>query len=144
MYSPACICNQEDATKTSFADGSFALVIDKGCADMFALSDDVGTLGRYFAEVVRLLRVGGVFAIVTAWTPERRAERLGPLPLKLVSSSATRCQHVHALQSIHAPPPAVTAVMDHGPWTVGGAHPGVTGSCHLLPLSGPACPRGGI
>jgi hypothetical protein len=77
--------SQEDATRTSFADGSFALVIDKGVADTFALSDDAGTLGRYLAEVVRLLRVGGVFAVVTAWTAERRAQRLGPpLPLKLV------------------------------------------------------------
>jgi hypothetical protein len=41
------------------------------------MSEDLTALGKYLGEVSRLLRVGGYFAVCTAWTPERRAERLG-------------------------------------------------------------------
>ena len=66
----------EDALATSFADGAFALVLDKGCADVFALSDDATALQRYAKEAARLTAAGGFCVLVTAWTAERRAERL--------------------------------------------------------------------
>ena len=52
------------------------LLLDKGCADVFALSDDATALPKYAREVVRLTAAGGFCVLVTAWTAERRQERL--------------------------------------------------------------------
>ena len=70
----------QDSAATSYANGAFQLVLDKGMADCFALrsedyAEDTGerkALIAYLGEVRRLLKPGGYFAVVTAWTPDRR------------------------------------------------------------------------
>ena len=81
----------ENALSVSYGDGSFSLVLDKGCADFFALSNEgepLAQLAAYGKEISRIVAPGGYFAMVTAWTEDRRAERARLFhPLKLVSTT---------------------------------------------------------
>ena len=91
----------ENALCTSYADRSFKLVLDKGCADMFALNNDAGQLVTYAAEAARLTADGGYCVVVTAWDLERRVERCKLFaPLRLVSTTL-----------VHQHGPAQTNVM---------------------------------
>lgn len=89
----------ENCLKTSYADGSFALVLDKALADSLALSKDPSHLVDYAAEAARLTAPGGYCAVVTAWDAKRRAERCKLFaPLKLVQTALV---HRHGPASTH-------------------------------------------
>ncbi len=84
---PAVDFAVENALRTSYADRSFVLVLDKGCADMFALNSDETQLATYAAEAARLTSKGGYCVVVTAWDASRREERCKLFaPLQLVST----------------------------------------------------------
>merc|ERR1712151_1025049 len=68
-----------DATQLSFADSSFDLVLEKSLLDTFLcmpLSTRVGTIAQYFCEVLRVLRVGGIFLCISFGKPEDRLPHL--------------------------------------------------------------------
>jgi len=59
-----------DITKTTFADGEFGVVLDKGTLDAIFSHDDGdetvhATVERMFVEILRVLKVGGRYVCVT-------------------------------------------------------------------------------
>ena len=87
LHPPTLDFAVENALRTSYADRSFALVLDKGCADMFALNSDETQLATYAREAARLTAEGGYCVVVTAWDAARREERCKLFaPLRLLST----------------------------------------------------------
>lgn len=58
----------EDATKTSFSDQSFSVILDKGTLDALSINDSeivADLITQYFSEVKRLLKQGGRFICIS-------------------------------------------------------------------------------
>ncbi|KAK0087112.1 hypothetical protein PV326_005290 [Microctonus aethiopoides] len=65
---PNLIFEQMDATKLSYSDNSFSVVIDKGTLDALMPNDNEETLSRidkYFHEINRVLRKGGRYICIS-------------------------------------------------------------------------------
>ena len=64
-----------DVKQLSFADAAFDAVVDKGTLDSLLCGDNsTAHCARYFAEVSRVLKPGGVFVCVSYGVPENRLQ----------------------------------------------------------------------
>ena len=87
LHPPALDFAVENALRTSYADRSFLLVLDKALSDSLALNSDETQLATYAKEAARLTAEGGYCVVVTAWDAARREERCKLFaPLQLVST----------------------------------------------------------
>mmetsp|Transcript_16075 Transcript_16075/g.30293 ORF Transcript_16075/g.30293 Transcript_16075/m.30293 type:complete len:216 (-) Transcript_16075:45-692(-) len=112
MKRPNMLWVQMDAMDLSFPDEAFDLILDKSLIDTFACSE-IENIIIYLMEVSRVLRVGGVFLVISYGSPDTRLDflKMSHLQWEVEASDlpATETHKAHYLYRCRKVPPVKKA-----------------------------------